>query len=48
VEKAKAADQGAVTYAKKKLTQSQEYQDASDERKAQLVEESAANVRFRR
>jgi len=48
VEKAKRADQGAITYAKKKLVQTQEYRDATEERKQQLIDASAHKVMLRR
>jgi hypothetical protein len=48
VEKAKRADQGAITYAKKKLVQTQQYQNATEERKQQLIEESVHRVMLRR
>jgi hypothetical protein len=40
VEKAKQADQAAVTYAKKKLLASNDYLNASDTKKAELVSKS--------
>lgn len=48
VAKAKAADQGAITYAKKKLTQTLEYTQASDSRKAELVRQNANDIILKR
>jgi hypothetical protein len=48
VEKAKAADQGAITYAKKKLVKSDEYQAASESEKEGLVRKSANEVILKR
>jgi hypothetical protein len=48
VEKAKQADQGAITYAKKRLLKSEAYIQASDDKKAQLVKDSEAEVRLKR
>ena len=48
VEKAKAADQGAITYAKRKLVKTLEYTQASSTNQAQLVQQSAAEVILKR
>jgi hypothetical protein len=44
VEKAKAADQGAITYSKKKLIKSERYLQASESKKAALVQENIKQV----
>jgi hypothetical protein len=48
VEKAKQADQGAVTYAKKLLLRSAAYKQATDANKEQMVKDSEAMVHLKR
>lgn len=48
VEKAKAADQGAVTYAKNKLVTSDVYNQASQQDKLQMIRDNEAVVRRKR
>ena len=48
VEKAKAVDQGAVTYAKNKLVISDAYNQASQQEKLQMVQDSEVVVRRKR
>jgi hypothetical protein len=48
VEKAKAADQGAITYAKKKLVATEVYIQATAEEKKAMVEKSASEVQVKR
>jgi hypothetical protein len=48
VEKAKAADQGAITYAKKKLVATEAYVQATAEEKKAMVEKSAQYVQVKR
>jgi hypothetical protein len=48
IEKAKAADQGAITYAKKKLVQSAQYQAADKNKQDEMIRESAAEVSLKR
>jgi hypothetical protein len=48
IEKAKAADQGAVTYAKSKLVKSEQYLNASADLRAGLVQDCEAKIRLRR
>lgn len=48
INKAKAADQAAVTYQKSKLVKSQIYQQASPETQHDLVKQSEASVRLKR
>ncbi len=44
VEKTKAADQGAIIYSKKKLIKSERYLQASESKKAALVQENIKQV----
>jgi hypothetical protein len=48
VEKAKAADQSAITVAKRKLVKSQEYINASEEMQREMVKNSAKGVQLKR
>jgi hypothetical protein len=48
IEKAKAADQGAITVAKRKVVSSAAYKSASPSRQQEMVQESAASVKLRR
>lgn len=48
IEKAKAADQGAITYAKKKLVNTEEFQNASVDEQATMIKSSAAEVIVKR
>jgi hypothetical protein len=48
VEKAKQADQGAVTYAKKLLVKSDAFLQASSDQKLQMVKDSKAAVLLKR
>jgi hypothetical protein len=48
VEKAKAADQSAITVAKKKVVNSAEYISASEERKQEMVKNSAESIKLKR
>jgi len=48
VEKAKQADQGAVTYAKKNLLKSAVYSQASDSEKIQMIKDSESEVHLKR
>lgn len=48
VEKAKAADQGAITYAKRKLLRSAEFATASEAGKEDMIRDSAASVILKR
>jgi hypothetical protein len=48
IEKAKAADQSAITVAKRKIVKSAEYINASPEEQQEMVKKSAADVRLKR
>ncbi|KAH8650262.1 hypothetical protein BGZ60DRAFT_421926 [Tricladium varicosporioides] len=48
VEKAKAADQGAITYARNILRKSENFKNASAERQKELLDESAAKTILKR
>jgi hypothetical protein len=48
VEKAKAADQGAITYAKKKLLATEAYIQAAAEEKKAMIKKSALEVQVKR
>jgi hypothetical protein len=48
IEKAKAADQGAITYAKKKLVQSAQYQAAEKNKQDEMIKQSATEVLMKR
>ena len=48
IEKAKAADQGAITYAKKKLRETKEWLSASVEDRDKMLSDVADTVRLRR
>jgi hypothetical protein len=48
IEKAKAADQGAITYARKKLRVTAEYMAASTEKQMELLSSTAEAVKLKR